>query len=348
MLGQSKSRERALLFRSLEVLFSAGVSLPRSLRVLAKQTEDKSLSRILSRIEKRLLTGSSFSNAIREEALFFNDHSRRTIEVAEVSGSLPQVLRRLSEYEEKTYKTELQLRQALIYPCWIMLVCLIFVVWVPPYLFGELFKLLESSGLELLLLTRLVLGLAKITGNPIFYIVFVGGIFAFVHFVAKVNQSPQSRFLLYRVLHGHEFLSRQLTALATCKFARCLEMMAEAGVPITQSLKLAGNAAGDPILKRLMPEAINNMLHGATLEEALSHLSFFPKSFMSTIRLGEESGALPRVLSKIVVLYETELEYRANSIIAVLEPLAMLLMGIIVAIFIVATMSPLMQLVKDL
>ena len=268
--------------------------------------------------------------------------------MAEAAGALPQVLSRLSDYEEKAYRTEMMFRQAMVYPCWIMFICLVFVVWVPPFLFGELFTLLENSGVELPLLTKVILALSKMAGSPFFYLFSIVAVFFGARAFMSLSSSPRSRYRLYSLLHKNKFVGQQLTALATCRFARCLEMLSDVGVPITQSLKLAGNAAGNPVLKHNMPSAIEAMINGATLEDAMSEADFFSRPFLSTVRLGQEAGSLSQVLSKIVVLYETELEYRARAIISALEPLAMLFMGLTVGVFIIATMSPLMQLIQTL
>lgn len=347
MVGSVKIRERALLFRSLEVLFSAGISLPRSLRILKEQAEDAQLKRALETIERRVQEGLAFSHAVKEFPYLFSDHCRRTLEVAESAGALPAVLNRLSAYEEKAYQTTLLFRQALIYPAWILLVCVIFVVWVPPFLFGELFEMLESSGVELPLLTRVVLAASKACASPFFYIFVAVVLLFFFRGVQSLAESPRTQYRFYKLLHANRFVGQQLTAIATCRFSRCLEMLAEAGVPMTQALKLAGNAAGDPILKRRMPVVIDDLMGGATLEDALAVAHFFPQPFLSTVKMGQESGKLSDVLSKIVLLYEAELEYRARSIMTALEPLAMLLMGLTVGVFIVATMSPLMELIKN-
>ncbi len=348
VIGQVKIRERALLFRSLQVLFQAGLSLPRSLRILRDQVQNKQLKYALEKIEERILSGVSFSFAVKEFPYLFSDHCRRTIEVAEAAGALPQVMSRLSEYEEKSYQTSLLFKQALIYPIWILVICVIFVLWVPPFLFGELFSLVESSGVELPLISRVVLRLSKMVASPFFYLGAVVVGFFVIRTIIKMVESPASQYKLFLFLHSNSFLRRQLTALATCRFSRCLELMTEVGVPITQALKLAGNAAGDPILKRRMPGAIQAMINGSRLDEALAETDFFPATFISSVSLGQEAGSLSDVLSKIVVLYETELEYRARGILAAMEPLAMLFMGITVAIFIIATMLPLMELIKNL
>jgi type II secretory pathway component PulF len=348
MMGKVKSRERALLFRSLQVLFAAGITLPNSLRILTQQVKGKALKEALKKIEERVLTGVAFSQAVKEFPFIFSDHCRRTIEVAEAAGALPQVLERLSEYEERTYRSELLFRQALVYPAWILTVCIVFVVWIPPFLFGELFTLLETSGVELPLITRGVLLLSKIVGSPFFYLAVCLALFFGARTVISILESPQNRYRFYRLLRTNKFMRQQITAYATCRFSRCLEMMAEVGVPITQALKLAGNAAGDPVLKRRIPTSIEAMINGASLEQALEQLDYFSKPFLSTIRLGQEAGALADVLKKIVVLFETELEYRAQVILASLEPLAMLMMGLTVGVFIIATMSPLMELIQGL
>ena len=348
VVGSVKIRERALLFRSLEVLFSAGISLPRSLRILAEQVQDAQLKRALEKIEERVQTGMAFSHAVKEFPYLFSDHCRRTIEVAESAGALPTVLNRLSQYEEKAYQTTLLFKQALVYPAWILLVCLIFVVWVPPFLFGELFAMLEKSGVALPWFTRLVLLMSKVCGSPFFYLfMLVVGMFG-IKSVMSLAENPRTQYRFYSILHTNRFVSAQLTAIATCRFSRCLEMLSEAGVPMTQALKLAGNAAGDPILKRRIPAVIDELIAGATLEDALALADFFPRPFLSTVKMGQESGKLADVLSKIVLLYEAELEYRARSIMSAMEPLAMLFMGVTVGLFIIATMSPLMELIRNL
>ena len=130
---------------------------------------------------------------------------------------------------------------------------------------------------------------------------------------------------------------------ASCELGR-----SQHALRVAQALKLAGNAAGDPVLKRRMPAVIDELMVGATVEECLAVAEFFPRPFLSTVKSGQESGKLSDVLSKIVLLYEAELEYRARSIVNALEPLAMLIMGLVVGVFVIATMSPLMELIKSL
>lgn len=347
-IGRIGHRDRAVFFRSLAVMFSVGISLYRALRLLRGHTGNIHLHKAIVGIEDAVRSGASFSEGISRYPKIFSEHIRTTMRVAESTGSLPQVLDQVAQHEESAYRTDLNIRQALIYPIWILIVVVIFVFWVPPFLFGELFAMLERSGVELPLITRAMLTMSHLASNPLFYVVTFAMVFGTVWWIRRALEKPKNRLELYRVLHRTPAIDNNLRALASCRFARAFGMMSDAGVPMVNALELAANSCNDPLLAHRIKISTEAMIAGAPVANALDQMEFFPPLFITTVEVGQETGRIGDILKRVVKLYEVELEYRSEVLLAAIEPLAMMIMGLFVGGTIAATMIPLMRLLDKL
>lgn len=341
-------RDRAVFFRSLSVMFSAGISLQQGLRMLSQQLENSRMQAAASGIEQALKMGHSFSNAIERYPELFEQLHRRTIRVAEASGSLPRAMERVAVHEEKAHRAEMQLRQAMIYPVWILTACLVFVVVVPPWLFRELFGVIERSGVELPMITMAVMGFSKLLTTPLFYLFLIPTLAGLGWAAWKAWSKEEFRCYVYSLAHEIWGLGPALKARASARFARSLEMMTEVGIPLNQAFLMAANATADPVLEKKAPLAVERLLNGATVAGALASTEYFPSLFLQAVEVGSEAGANHHILDKVADIFDTELEYRTGILLAALEPMAMLFMGIAVGITIISTMIPMMKIVQTL
>lgn len=329
-------------------MFSVGISIYRALKLLRGQTGNPDLQSAIVGIENAVRGGSSLSDGVSRYPKVFSQHIRTTMEMAESSGSLPLILEEIANHEEAAYRTELNIRKALVYPVWIMVVVVVFVFWVPPFLFGELFAMLERSDVELPLISKVMLGFSQLAGHPLFYIFTIAVLASVIFAVRRILSTPAMRFDLYRNLHRIPVLRGNLTALASCRFARSFGMMIDAGVPVIKALEQATLATDDPVLSDRLGTARAALVDGATVADAIDRMEYFPSLFVTTLEVGQESGQIGPILKRVVTLYEVELEYRSELLLATLEPLAMMVMGLFVGASIAATMIPLMRLVQTL
>ncbi len=338
----------AVFFRSLSVMFDAGLSLQQGLALLSQQLESRPLQQAAESMNRSIKSGLSFSQAVSRFPDLFPDLHTNMVRVAEISGGLPMVLARLADHEEKAYRTSIRARSALVYPMWILLVSLVFVVLVPPWLFRELFGLLARAEVELPLITRAMMSLSQVMASVDFYLVLGSGTFLLAHAVRHSWQKPALRLDWTRRAMSVWGLGPALRSLATARFARALEVMTAVGIPMQQAFALAGQASANPVCEEKAHQAVEGLLAGLPPSEALLETRFFPMLFIHAVKVGSESGELPRMLAKAADLYDEDLSYRANILLAALEPLTMLAMGLMVGVTIIATMTPMLRLIQSL
>ncbi|MCA9793834.1 MAG: type II secretion system F family protein [Candidatus Eremiobacteraeota bacterium] len=338
----------AVLFRSLSVMFSSGIPLQQGLPLLAPQLDNPTLQSAVVGITQSIRVGHSFYKAICRYPDIFPLVHRQMFRVAEVTGSLPLVLERVAVHEEKAHESVIRLRSVMIYPLCIMAVSFLFIVFIPPWLFRELFGVIRRADVELPLLTRVMMTFSDLLSTPLAYL----GLFLLVVSVAgairQVLRHEEMQLRLTESAMSIWGLGAALQALATARFARALQLLVDVGIPMHHALELAGQASGNLYLRERTKEAVNLVIDGATVANALEATHFFPRLFLQAVEVGDESGELGRLLSKVADLYDTEMEYRATVLLAALEPLTMLGMGVLVGLTIIATMIPLMRLVQDL
>jgi type IV pilus assembly protein PilC len=239
-------------------------------------------------------------------------------------------------------------QSALTYPIILFVLAMAALIFVPPYLFGGLFQLIESSGVEIPLITRILLLVSKFVSSPWFYILGAIIIAVALKLLPPILRRPEVRLTLTRYALKLPVIGKAIRVIAVTRFARSMEILVTVGVNIDQALEMSMEASNNPVLIESTGEVVRNLRNGATLAESLQEADFFPRSFLQMVAVGEESGKLPHLISKLADIYEVELEYSLEIAIQALEPIMLLFMGIVVGIVIIATMMPMMQVIQHL
>lgn len=338
----------AIFYRSLSTMLASGVRIDRALHLLSGQEDDPRMSEICRALYSSVNNGKSLSTAMAQWPDVFSVLEQRLVQVGEITGNVDSILDRLARYEESRRSITMRVQSALTYPLFIFALALLALILLPPYLFGGLFKLIESFGVEIPLLTRVVLVFAKVVSSPIFVVVMGVLVVAAFRVVPGMLVQPDVRLKLSRAGLRLPVIGAAIRAIAVTRFARSLEIMLNCGVNLDQGLQMSFAASGNPVLNEQVTASVATLRGGATLREVLEETNFFSKAFLSMVSIGEESGKLPDLLSRIAQMYEMELAYTLETLVAALEPVMLLCMGILVGFFIVATMLPMMQVIKSL
>jgi type IV pilus assembly protein PilC len=343
-----KANALAVFYRSLSTMLASGVRIDRSLLLLGRQEDDPRMAEVCRSLYTQVNNGKPLSVAMSQWGDIFSTLEQRLVQVGEMTGNIDAILDRLAAYEESRRRIAMRVQSALTYPLFIFTLAIIALVLMPPYLFGGLFKLIENFGVEIPLLTRIVLFFAKIVSSPIFAVIFIGGLIAAVRLVPGLLARPDYRLALSRFGLRLPVVGASLRTIAVTRFARAMEIMLNCGINIDQALHMSFTASANPVLIERLPAALNRLRSGATLREVLADTEFFSNGFLSMVSIGEESGKLPTLLSRIAQMYEMELGYTLETLVAALEPIMLLIMGILVGFFIIATMLPMMQVIRTL
>ena len=341
-------REKVVLFRSLATMIGAGIPLHRATLLLSEQSEHPAVASACDKMATSIGEGTSFTGALASMPRAFSSFERSLMAVAERSGRLHQVLESVADQMESRHRHLMKVRGALTYPCFLFAVCMLALVFVPPYLLSGQLQLLQSSGAEQPLLTRALIAFSAVARSPLFIIacMWLGG--ALWVALPALWRRWWFKRKVYRRLIRVPYLGRMLRLLATAHFSRALALCLHSGVLLSEALPLAGKASGQPLLSDAMPDAVEALYDGKGLGHALEMTGFFPVEFMSLVEVGEESGRLASSLDWLAGMYELELEASIETAAAAFEPLLMVGMGAVVALILVGTLLPTLKLVQSL
>lgn len=343
-----KRKSRVVFFRSLALLTASGIPFHQGLGVLSQQSEELAMRLVCANLAQDLLTGQSLSAALKNQSGCFQAFHVNLVKVGEKTGRLDRLLMKLADYEETSYRTTLKVKSALTYPAFVFAISLVMLMLAPSLLFKGIFPLLRSQGAELPLLSRAVLSVSEWLSQGPVTLALLAGLAFLANLVHLSLRKPEARLRLYQRALRQPLLGRMLRNLATARFASSLALQLESGVTVLDALEMAAAATANPVLERDIGAARQMLTDGATFQRSLQAVDFFPAQFLSVVQAGQESGRIPPLLQRIAVLYDYEIECSIDALIGLLEPMVMLVMGLIVSVVAIALMLPMVNLVNAL
>lgn len=342
-LGSGISDKDIVVFtRQFATMIDAGLPLIQCLDILAKQTENKAFASAINDIRQNVESGSTYADALKKHPRIFNDLYANMVAAGELGGILDTILNRLSKYIEKSMKLKRQIRAALVYPSTIVgvaiVVIVVLLVWVIP-IFAKMFT---DFGGVLPLPTRMVIGASNFMENNIIYIVGATGALVFgLHRFYKTQSGRKTIDRLVLILPIFGMLMRKI---AVAKFTRTLGTLISSGVPILDGLDIVAKTSGNKIVEEALYETKRSISEGKTLAEPLEQTKVFPPMVVQMIAVGETTGALDTMLSKIADFYDEEVDSTVGNLTALLEPMLMIFLGVVIGVIVVAMYLPIFKL----
>ncbi|OGW14706.1 MAG: pilus assembly protein PilC [Nitrospirae bacterium GWA2_42_11] len=342
-LGSGVTDKDIVVFtRQFATMIDAGLPLIQCLDILAKQTENKRFASAINDIRQNVESGSTYADALKKHPRIFNDLYANMVAAGELGGILDTILNRLSKYIEKSMKLKRQVRAALVYPSTIVAVAIVVIVvllvWVIP-IFAKMFM---DFGGVLPLPTRMVIGASNFMANNIIYIAGAAGALVFgLHRYYKTQNGRRTIDRLVLVLPIFGMLMRKI---AVAKFTRTLGTLISSGVPILDGLDIVAKTSGNKIVEEALYETKRSISEGKTLAEPLEQTKVFPPMVVQMIAVGETTGALDAMLSKIADFYDEEVDSTVGSLTALLEPMLMIFLGVVIGTIVIAMYLPIFKL----
>lgn len=342
------AQDRAVFFRSLSAMFSSGVPLVSALSYLSEQGGDPTLARTADGLANGLQAGKSLSRSMQDYPQVFSLTQRRLTQAGETSGRLGHVLATLSRYEEEGLKLQRQVSSALVTPLLVCSVCLIMVVFLPPYFLYGMLRMLSETGGTLPWPTQILMNFSEVLRSTAFHVLAFASIVLAPFAYRKLAQLEHLRVALWNAALRLPVLGNLLQQIAVIRFSQTLVNLLQVGLPILAALPLSAQATGNPILEESIQRSVQALRDGDPLSQALARAEFFPRSWVMALVAGEESGDLDRMLTSLAQLYSVDLEQKVSALIATLEPLMMMIIGIIVGFTSLAAILPLLKIVETL
>jgi len=332
-------KEKLFFFRNLEVMISAGISLPRSIRTLADQTENKKFKEALSQIEERLLKGFTLSQCLGDFPNIFSPLIINMIKVGEESGTLEVILGNLTEHLEKQHQLKSRIISSLMYPFIIILSMmgigiLMLVVVVP-----KIAETFEDLGIELPITTQIVIKLGYFFLNYWYVVLFL---FIFITFVFyRLIKKKKGKDFMDRFLLKIPILNEILKKYYTVEIIRTLSILIRSGVPILNSLDIVENVALNNQFKESLSSAKEEVKRGGSLSEAFKkYRNLYTGTTIEMFSVGEETGKTGEILEKLTDFYDDEIAQITQNISTIIEPILMLIIGAVIGFFAVSMVQP--------
>ncbi|NPV05246.1 MAG: type II secretion system F family protein [Syntrophaceae bacterium] len=339
--GSVKAKDVVIFSRQFSTMISAGLPLIQCLDILASQEQNKAFARIIRNIKEDIEGGSTLTDALKKYPKVFDDLFINMIAAGEAGGILDTILNRLATYLEKAMKLKRKVKGAMTYPAVVLFVSVavitLLLVKVVPVFQG----IFSGMGRELPFLTQFLIDLSNFITSNALYI--VGAIVVAIAALVKFYQTDRGRGLFDRMILKPPVIGPLMRKVAIAKFTRTLSTMISSGVPILDGLEIVSRTAGNKIVEKALMETRKNISEGKTIAEPLAATSVFPPMVVQMIAVGEATGSLDSMLSKIADFYDDEVETAVNAMTSMLEPMLMVFLGGVVGGMIVAMYLPIFQ-----
>jgi type IV pilus assembly protein PilC len=339
--GGVGDKDIVIFTRQFSTMIDAGLPLVQCLEILSNQTENKTLAKTIGLVRADVESGATYADALRKFPKVFDDLYVNMVAAGEAGGILDTILNRLAKHIEKAMKLKKEVKSAMVYPGVIISVAVVVIsvlmVWVIP-IFASMFT---DFGGVLPLPTRIVMFISGFMKSNIVYIVM--GAVACGYGIKRFYGSPAGRKLVDKQALRLPVLGDLIRKAAVAKFTRTLGTLISSGVPILEGLSIVAKTSGNKTVEEALITARQSISEGKTVSEPLGQSKVFPPMVVQMIAVGETTGALDAMLSKIADFYDDEVDSAVGALTSLLEPMLMVFLGIVIGFIVIAMYLPIFQ-----
>ena len=333
-----ENKDIVIFSRQLSTLVSAGIPIVQGLNILESQAENPAFKTVVSALRTDIESGLSIADGMRKHPQAFTELYVSMIKAGEVGGILDTILERLSAYLEASEVLKAKVKSAMMYPTvvggaafFITVFLIIFIIPVFKDIFG-------GFGAELPFPTRVIIGISDfLRGNIVYILAIVGG---GVWGVKKYLKTEKGQEKLDDVSLKLPVFGILLKKVAIAKFTRTLGTLIKSGVPILQGLETVAKTAGNKVIERAIYKSRDSIKEGGRIADPLKKANIFPPMVIQMISVGEETGGLDTMLNKIADFYDQEVDTAVKGLTSMIEPLIMVVMGIVIGGIVIAMFMP--------
>jgi type IV pilus assembly protein PilC len=331
-------KDVVIFTRQLSTMIDAGLPLVQSLEILTKQQENASFKKVLQAVRSDVETGSTIAEAMKKHPDVFDNLFCNMIDAGEVGGILDTILSRLAAYMEKNMALVKKVKGAMTYPVICLCICLVVMAVMLIFVVPVFQSMFAGFGAALPAPTQFVVDASDFAKGNFHFV--IGGMFAFVWSVKKINKTEKGRLRIDQMLLVLPILGPLVRRVAVAKFTRTLGTMMTSGVPILEALNVVARTAGNKVIETAIFRVTDAIKEGRPLAEPLEETGVFPSMVVQMINVGESTGALDVMLEKIADFYDEEVDQAVDNLTAAIEPLMMVFMGGMIGGLVVAMYLP--------
>jgi type IV pilus assembly protein PilC len=334
-------RDLIVFTRQFSTMVDAGLPIVQCLDILGKQMDNKTFGEIVLEVKSTIESGGDLSEALRKHPKVFDTLYANLVEAGEAGGILDIILRKLAEYIEKAAALKKKVKSAMVYPAVIITVAVGVVTFLMIFVIPAFATMFAGAGQELPGPTAIVMAISDFFRTKWYYI--FGGITALILFVKKLYGTERGRLIIDRNLLKLPIVGLLIRKVSVAKFSRTLGTLVSSGVPIIEALEICARTAGNKVVENAVIKTIVAIKEGESIAAPIAREGVFPPMVIQMIDVGENSGQLDKMLTKIADFYDEEVDTAVQNLTALLEPALMVFLGIIVGFIVVAMYLPIFK-----
>ena len=341
--GKVNPGDIAVFSRQLATMLAAGIPLVQAFEIVGNGSDKPAMQKLVLDVKADVEGGTSLHEALGKHPLYFDDLYVNLVEAGEQAGALESLLDKVATYKEKTEALKKKVKKALFYPSAVLGVAVIVTTVLLIFVIPQFESLYKGFGANLPAFTQFVINLSHtIQHQGIFIAMVIGGAaWAFVYFKKR---SKAMRELLDRVILKVPVVGPILNKSAIARYARTLSTMFAAGVPLVEALDSVAGATGNIVYENAVRKMRDEVATGQRLQRSMENTGLFPNMVNQMIAVGEESGSLDEMSGKVATFYEAEVDNAVDAMSSLLEPLIMVVLGVLVGGLVIAMYLPIFKL----
>ena len=337
-------REVAVFMRLFATMIGAGLPLLQSLNILARQTDRGSFRKVVRRLIHDVESGETLAGAVGRHPKVFSELSVNMVAAGEAAGALDTVLVRLAEFLEKNSALGRKIRTAMVYPAMIVGVAVPTVAILLVFVIPTFQTMFASSGVPLPLPTRIVIGASEVV-KSFWWMLLIAGAACLV-VLDRARRTDRGRLLADRLLLSIPVLGSMLRKAAVARFTRTLGTLVASGVSILEGLEVTARTAGNRVIHDAVMKSRASIAGGNTIAGPLEESGAFTPMVVRMVEVGEQTGGLDEMLARVADFYDEEVDSALEALIAAVEPLMIVVLGVVVGGMIVAMYLPIFDMIN--
>jgi len=336
-------KDLALFTRQLSTMLRAGVPLMQCFDIIARGHSNPALQRLLNDIRMDVETGTSLNQAFRKYPIYFDPLFCNLVAAGEQAGILETLLDRLASYKEKTLALKGKIKKALFYPAMIVLVSILITAIIMIFVIPAFKSVFSSFGADLPAPTLIVIAMSDFFVKY-WYVMLFGTLGAGYFMLQAWRRSPKIQMIVDRMLLKPPVIGELMMKASVARWTRTLATTFAAGVPLVEALDSVGPASGNAVYKEATRQIQGEVNVGTSLAQSMQNCGVFPNMAVQMTSIGEESGSLDSMLQKVADYYEREVDETVDALSSLIEPMIMVVLGVIVGGIVIAIYMPIFKL----
>ncbi len=335
-----KTKDLAVFCKQLHTMLTSGMPITRCMEVLAEQSEHPKLKVVSKEVSLDIRKGNLFSDALKKHPKVFPDLLVNMVEAGELTGNLDSVIDSMAKHFENETSINSKINLALMYPKFLGGMALVIVIGMLVFVVPKFLEMFTKSGQEVPALTQVLINMSNFVTNR--YVILIIGVIVIVVGFKQLMRNEKARYHYQLNILKIPKLGVVLKKLISTRFARTMSTLLQSGIPIVYALEASAKVTGNVVIAKKMEVVVDEIRKGNSLSYFLREMDVFPPILISMVSIGEESGDLDGMFSKVADYFDSELDENIKKIISIIEPAMIVIMGIVMGFIIVAMYLPIL------